>query len=84
MPAETLCCEHTGLWTVRARFVNYRWALIHKPAGLHKNSDDLGFNFTKVVYTNHTLARVKELRGMKRAWAKDNETYHDDVNRPKI
>jgi hypothetical protein len=45
--------------------------------------NDLDFNFRKVGYTNETLARVRG-RDMKRAHAKDNETYHKKFNRAKI
>lgn len=61
----------------------YQWALSHNP-DKNKVGDNLGFNFRKVIFTDETPARVGEQRGMKRAWAKEDETYHKDVKRPKI
>jgi hypothetical protein len=43
----------------------YVWALEHNP-DLHEEYDNRGFNFHEVVFTNKTLARISEERGMQR------------------
>lgn len=60
----------------------YQWALIHNP-DKYKEYDGLGFNFRIVCFTDETPARVGEQRGMFRAWAKDDEIYHEDVKKDK-
>lgn len=58
----------------------YQWALTHNPDRDHEY-DNNGFNFREVVFTDETPARVGELRGMIRAWCKEDEIYDDDVRK---
>ncbi|KAF1973501.1 hypothetical protein BU23DRAFT_554127, partial [Bimuria novae-zelandiae CBS 107.79] len=48
------------------------WAPAHNP-DLYKYGDELGFNFQSVIFTNETPARVGEMCGKLRAWAKDDK-----------
>jgi hypothetical protein len=58
----------------------YQWALDHNP-DKYKEYDNLGYNFREVVFTDETLARVGEQRGMTRAWCKEDEIYDDNVRK---
>ena len=69
--------------TEEQRRNRHEWALIHNP-DRHHIGDGKGFNFRRVVYTDETPARIGDQRGMKRAWFKQDEYFHQDVKRPKI
>jgi hypothetical protein len=58
----------------------YAWALAHNP-DKYEYGDGLGYDFRVVCFTNKTLARVGEQRGMQRAWARNNEVYYVDVRK---
>lgn len=55
-----------------------QWALQHNP-DRYEVGDGLGYDFTSVVFTDETPARVGEERGMMRVWARSDEKYDDDV-----
>ncbi|KAF2627242.1 hypothetical protein BU25DRAFT_469715 [Macroventuria anomochaeta] len=54
------------------------WALAHNP-DLHKEYDNLGYDFTKVVFTDETPARIGEERGMIRTWCTAEEKWDNNV-----
>lgn len=56
----------------------YEWALAHNP-DLNEVGDNLGYDFTEVVFTDETPARIGDERGMIRSWCKEDERWDDDV-----
>ncbi|KAF1941289.1 hypothetical protein EJ02DRAFT_492810, partial [Clathrospora elynae] len=58
----------------------YQWALNHN-LDKEKEYDNKGYNFRKVVFTDETPARIREQRGMIRAWCKEDEIYNDNVKK---
>ncbi|KAF1967153.1 hypothetical protein BU23DRAFT_429410, partial [Bimuria novae-zelandiae CBS 107.79] len=59
------------------------WAVAHNP-DKYKEGDGLGFNFRSCVYTDETLARIGEQRGMQRAWFRLEERYDVDVKHDRV
>jgi hypothetical protein len=56
------------------------WALVHIP-DKDEYDDSKGFDFTQVIFTNKTPARIGEEHGMQRVWCKDGEQYDEGVKR---
>ncbi|KAF2825722.1 hypothetical protein CC86DRAFT_258977, partial [Ophiobolus disseminans] len=58
----------------------FQWALTYNP-DKYKEYDNLGYNFKHVVFTDETLARIGEQRGIIRTWARPDEIFDDDVKK---
>jgi hypothetical protein len=58
--------------------VRYEWAIAHNP-DRDEEYDGKGYDFTQVVFTDETPARIGEERGMMRTWCCEGERWDDDV-----
>jgi transposase len=56
------------------------WALVHNP-DKDEYGDGKGFDFTQVIFTDETPARIGEERGMQRVWCKNGEQYDEGVKK---
>jgi hypothetical protein len=56
------------------------WALAYNP-DKYEYRDSKGFDFTEVMFTDETLARIGEERGMQRVWCRDSEQYDKGVKK---
>jgi hypothetical protein len=56
----------------------HAWAFVYN-LDLHHQYDGLGYGLREIVFTDETPARIRELRGMIRAWCEAGEIYDDDV-----
>jgi hypothetical protein len=54
------------------------WAHAHNP-DKYEEGDNLGYDFTQVVFSDETPARIGEERGMIRTWCCEGEKYNTDV-----
>ncbi|KAF2627728.1 hypothetical protein BU25DRAFT_310346, partial [Macroventuria anomochaeta] len=54
------------------------WAHAHNP-DKYKEGDNLGYDFTQVVFSDETPARIGEERGMIRTWCCEGEKYDTNV-----
>jgi hypothetical protein len=56
----------------------YAWALAHNP-DRYEYGDGLGYDFTLVVFSDETPARIGEERGLIRTWCCEGEQYNSHV-----
>ena len=56
----------------------YEWALAHNP-DRDEEYDNKGYDFTAVVFTDETPARIGEERGKIRTWCRGGERWDDNV-----